>query len=77
MSVHFWKVGSRGRNGKSHGSAGEAEGLMPAEGAGERQAKLPGQGGQRCNWDNWWNLGESTVPAGQWGCHTSPTLQET
>lgn len=29
--THFWKVGSRGRSGESHGSMGEAEGLIPTQ----------------------------------------------
>lgn len=56
VSAHFWKVGSRGRPGESHGSVGEAEGLMPAEGSwreGEKQDRLPGEGGRSCTWEDW------------------------
>lgn len=58
--THFWKVGSRGRSGESHGSMGEAEGLIPTQ-------VLWGTAGGRAGGGH-----ESTVP-GAVGSHTLPT----
>lgn len=81
MSAHFWKAGSRGRSGESHGSKGEAEGLMPTEGLWVRSEQTAGTGRaelhMECGAGNWWRLHESTVPVGSGVATPRWLLQET